>query len=134
MRDMAQRSGLKITIDSAGTSAWHIGQPPYQPMMAAAAARGIDMTELRARQFVSADFQRFDLIVAMDLDNAEMIERLRPADNLIPVKLLLEYAPDAGVQEVPDPYYTREFDHALDLVERGCAGLVQSAMRPNHHL
>ncbi|WP_170404332.1 low molecular weight protein-tyrosine-phosphatase [Ruegeria arenilitoris] len=109
--------------DSAGTSGWHIGEPPYGPMQAAARARGIDLSDLRARQFGIDDFDRFDLIIGMDTENIRNIETLRPAGNETPVRLLTDFALQSGADHVPDPYYTRDFDGALDLIEAAVAGL-----------
>lgn len=119
-RDMA----TGVETDSAGTGGWHVGEPPYGPMQAAARARGYDLSDLRARQFESADFDRFDLIIGMDDSNIDNIERLRPAGNETPVRLFTNFAPESGASEVPDPYYTRDFDGALDLVEKCARGLV----------
>jgi len=110
-------------IDSAGTSGWHVGEPPYGPMQAAARARGIELGDLRARQFGAADFDRFDLILAMDGDNLREIEALRPAGCGTEVRLFTDFAPDCGADHVPDPYYTRDFDGALDLIEAAAVGL-----------
>jgi len=115
-----------IEIDSAGTSDWHVGEPPYAEMQAAARSRGIDLGRLRARQFSSRDFHRFDLIVAMDADNLERVEALRPAGVDTPVRLFTDYAPETGADHVPDPYYTRDFDGALDLIEIAAAGLKRA--------
>ncbi|KIC43349.1 phosphotyrosine protein phosphatase [Ruegeria sp. ANG-R] len=109
--------------DSAGTSGWHIGDPPYGPMQKAARARNIDLSDLRARQFMAEDFQRFDLIIGMDADNIAGIEALRPEGNHTPVCLLTDFAPDTGADHVPDPYYTRDFVGALDLIEAAVEGL-----------
>ena len=109
--------------DSAGTSDWHVGEPPYGPMQAAARARGYDLSDLRARQFTAADFDRFDLIIGMDAKNIAGIEALRPTGNATPVRLMTDYAPQTGADHVPDPYYTRDFDGALDLVEDCARGL-----------
>ncbi|MEM9436203.1 MAG: low molecular weight protein-tyrosine-phosphatase [Pseudomonadota bacterium] len=109
-----------IDCDSAGTAGWHVGKPPYGPMQEAAKARGLHMSDLRARQLTAADFERFDLILVMDADNAREAEVLRPAGNTTPLKLLTEYGEGAFV---PDPYYTRDFDGALDLIESCVAGL-----------
>lgn len=109
--------------DSAGTSSWHVGEPPYGAMQQAARARGVDLSDLRARQFIRADFDRFDLIVVMDDDNREAVEDLRPSDSATPVRLFTDYAPDSGASYVPDPYYTRDFDGVLDLIEEAAAGL-----------
>jgi len=111
------------TTDSAGTSGWHIGDPPYGPMQKAARARGIDLSDLRARQFEAEDFNKFDLIIGMDANNIADIESLRPKDNDTPVRLLTDFAPDTLADHVPDPYYTRDFDGALDLIEAAARGL-----------
>ena len=113
-------------IDSAGTSDWHVGDPPYGPMQQAASTRSFDLSALRARQFTRADFTRFDLIIAMDDSNRADIERLRPAGNTNEVRLFTDYAPHLGKNEVPDPYYTRDFDGALDLIEACADGLRQA--------
>ncbi len=126
MRDMLAVTGrgAQVVLDSAGTGGWHIGDPPYGPMQLAARSRGIDLSQLRARQFTAADFARFDLIVAMDQENRNDIERQRPAGSKTPVVLFTDYAPDRGVGSVPDPYFTGDFDGALDLIEACAKGLI----------
>jgi len=116
----------QLHIDSAGTSGWHIGDPPYRPMQDAARARGIDISSLRARQFEAADFTRFDLIIAMDVKNLTAIEALRPSGSATPVRLFTDYAPNRDADHVPDPYYTRDFDGTLDLIEICAKGLAAS--------
>lgn len=123
-RDMA--GTRDITVDSAGTAGWHVGAPPYGEMQRAAGARGYDLSNLRARQFGPADFEAFDLILAMDDQNLSEIESQRPVGNATPVKLFTAYAPERGMDHVPDPYYTRDFDGALDLVEACATGLLKS--------
>ncbi|MCA0869466.1 low molecular weight phosphotyrosine protein phosphatase [Seohaeicola saemankumensis] len=115
-----------IETDSAGTSDWHVGDPPYGPMQAAAQGRGYDISDLRARQFSTEDFTRFDLILGMDADNISAIEALRPPGNATPVRRLTDYAPAAGMDHVPDPYYTRDFDGVLGLIETATQGLAAS--------
>ena len=112
--------------DSCGTSDWHVGEPPYAEMQRAALARGYDLSDLRARQFSPDDFTRFDLIVAMDASNLDAIEARRPTGNATPVRLFTDYAPEAGMDQVPDPYYTRDFDGTLDLIEKAAQGLKSS--------
>jgi protein-tyrosine phosphatase len=114
-------------IDSAGTSDWHVGEPPYGPMQAAAKARGYDLSRLRARQFTAADFTKFSLILCMDAENLANVERLRPKGNVTPARLFTDYAAEAGVNHVPDPYYTRDFDGCLDLIEACAKGLIAGA-------
>lgn len=112
-----------VAIDSAGTGDWHIGKPPYGPAIAAAEARGYDLTPLRARQVTARDFHDFDVILAMDEENLADLRALAPADARADLRLFLE---GAGTREtaVPDPYYTRDFDGALDLIERGARAIL----------
>ncbi|MBV7408018.1 low molecular weight protein-tyrosine-phosphatase [Maritimibacter sp. DP1N21-5] len=125
-RAFAQGRGVRV--DSAGTSGWHIGEPPYGAMQAAARARGYDMSTLRARQFSTRDFGRFDMIVVMDDENRAEVEALRPAGDGTTVVLFTNFAdvagPFAGADHVPDPYYTRDFDGTLDLIEDCARGLI----------
>lgn len=118
-----------LDVDSAGTSDWHIGNPPYGPAVEAGARRGYDLTPLRARQVGTEDFDRFDLILVMDNKNLLDVERLRPAGVDTPVRLFLDYADGQSVQDIPDPYYTRDFDGALDLLETAAVGLLKSLGR-----
>ena len=113
-------------VDSAGTAGWHVGKPPYDPMQDAAKLRGYDLSDLRARQFSSGDFSAFDLIVGMDAANIADIEALRPEGSETPVRLFTDFAPDTGMDHVPDPYYTRDFDGALDLIETCAQGLTRT--------
>lgn len=124
-RRLAAEAGRDVEVDSAGTGDWHIGKPPYGPAVEAAAARGIDLSGLRARQAEAADFTRFDLIVAMDRENAADLEALRPPGNATPVRLMTGFAPGAG-PDVPDPYFTRDFEAALDLITRAARGLLET--------
>lgn len=116
----------EVTTDSAGTSNWHVGEPPYGPMQTAVQARGIDISDLRARQFRVADFDDFDLIIGMDAKNIATIQALRPAGNTTPVQLFTHYIADPRADHVPDPYYTRDFDAALDLIQAAADGLRQT--------
>jgi protein-tyrosine phosphatase len=115
MRAMAAERGTPLTLDSAGIGDWHAGNPPHPPMIAAARARGWDLSSLRARQVTPADFTRFDLILAMDLAVRAGLEGIRPAGSTTPVRLYL------GDAEVKDPYYDETFDVALDRIEEGAA-------------
>jgi len=116
-----------LDCDSAGTGNWHIGKPPYGPMQDAARARGIDMSDLRARQFTAVDFNRFDLIIGMDDENIANIEALRPAASDTPVTKLTDYGSDAD--HVPDPYFSRDFDEALDIIDAAITGLQAAITR-----
>ncbi|MEV8465716.1 low molecular weight protein-tyrosine-phosphatase [Fluviibacterium sp. DFM31] len=113
-----------LEIDSAGTGNWHVGEPPYGPAIRAARARGYDLSALRARQFSHRDFVAFDEILVMDRSNLADVEAQRPSGVPTPVRLFLDYAPDQPVREVPDPYYTRDFNEALDLIEAASRGFI----------
>ncbi len=122
--EAALRAALpdSVTLDSAGTGGWHIGKPPYGPMQEAARAAGLDLSGLRARQVSVADFGRFDLILAMDADNLADLQALDPGTGHARLALMTDPlpAPDTGIA-VPDPYYTRDFDGALRLIQRAAA-------------
>jgi protein-tyrosine phosphatase len=128
LRTLAAREApdLPLEVDSAGTAAYHVGQPPDPRTRAAAARRGYDLSALRARSIESADFERFDLILAMDRENLTLLRRRAPAHAHERLRLFLEFAPDAVPQEVPDPYYggPNGFEEVLDLVEAATRGLL----------
>lgn len=113
-------------IDSAGTTDYHVGSPPDTRAIAHAARRGYDLSALRARQVVAADFDRFDFVLAMDKENLRTLESLSPSRCRHKIELLLEYGHDFGGAEVPDPYYggVKEFERALSMIEDGCNGLL----------
>jgi protein-tyrosine phosphatase len=116
---------LPVEVDSAGTADYHVGDAPDKRSQRAARKRGIDISGLRARQVEADDFLRFDLILAMDEANLRDLRRLRPANSRAEVKLLMDYAPQAG-REVPDPYYrdAAAFEKVLDLTEAASRGLI----------
>ena len=119
VRHQAAKAGLRVELDSAGTGDWHVGEPPYGPMQAAARARGYDLSALRARQLAPADFARFDFILAMDQQN------LRDARMIAPERARAVLEPFlAQGEDVPDPYYTRDFDACLDIIEAGAEELI----------
>jgi protein-tyrosine phosphatase len=130
MRHLLVREGLddRVEVDSAGTGSWHVGEPPDRRAATEARARGIAM-EGRARQFHARDFGRWDLVVAMDAENAADLRAIAPdAEAAAKVRLLREWDPEAGDgdRSVPDPYYggPEGFSTVLDMVERACAGLI----------
>ena len=126
LREPARREAPELTleVDSAGTHGYHVGDPPDPRAVAAAARRGYDLSPLRARQFTAKDFERFDLILAMDEDNRATM--LRQGSGR--VELLLSYAPQWGERNVPDPYYGGEagFERVLDLIESAARGVIES--------
>jgi protein-tyrosine phosphatase len=119
---LAAAEGLQVEVDSCGTGGWHAGEPPHPPAIAAARKRGYDLTTLRARQITRADFTRFDRIIVMDRANLRDVRALRPEGGAEP-ELFLTHAPQHG-QEVPDPWYTGEYDRTLDMIEDAARGLI----------
>ncbi len=117
---------LPVLLDSAGTADYHVGAPPDRRSQRAALARGIDLSDLRARQVTSADFVQFDLMLAMDRANLRDLEAQRPRRATARLALFMDYAPELGVAEVPDPYLgeAEDFNLVLDLVEAAARGLI----------
>ena len=131
-REKAKISKLDIFCDSAGTASWHVGSFPYQPMQLAAKNRGFDMSQLRARQIKIADFNEFDLLVVMDQENRSNLQNLCPEQS-DKVHLLTDYSlEDLEYDYVPDPYYTRNFNQTLDIIEASLNGLVESVRNHNN--
>ena len=122
----AEASDLVVHVDSAGTHAYHIGEPPDPRAQRAAERRGVSLGALRARRVVEEDFSRFDLILAMDELNATILREHCPKEYAARIELFLDYAPQLGRVEVPDPYYggSNGFELVLDLVEEASRGLL----------
>ena len=100
----AERLGIEVEVDSAGTGAWHVGEPPDPRAQAVAAGHGVDIGQLRARQVVRGDFERFDHIVALDRENLAHLRSLRPEGARARLSLLLDHVPGREGQAVADPY------------------------------
>jgi protein-tyrosine phosphatase len=117
----------QVLIDSAGTSNYHIGEPPDSRAIAYGARRGYDLSQLKARQVTVSDFSRFDYVFAMDKANLVKLNSLCPLNSKAKVQLLLNYSDHRDqLTQVPDPYYSDEqgFDYVLDLVENSCENLI----------
>lgn len=123
---LAQRIG----IDSAGTHAYHVGEPPDKRAAQAASRRGVDLSRQKARRVDVSDFQYFDYVLAMDRSNLEDLLEICPDEHKQNVRLFLDYG-DTGQQEVPDPYYggTQGFERVLDMVEAASRGLLQELQK-----
>ena len=133
MNHLIEQAGLsdQILCDSAGTSDYHIGSPPDCRMTDAAGRRKIKLRG-QSRQFKTADFEDFDLILAMDWENYHDILALDPQGKYRKrVHLLCDYATHHKEREVPDPYYGGQegFDNVIDLLLDACAGLLQFIVR-----
>ena len=117
--------GSQIEIDSAGTHAYHVGQPPDRRAQAAAERRGISLARMRARRVEDDDFERFTHIIAMDRDNLALLREQAEARHREKIRLFLEFS-SGPETEVPDPYYggPTGFERVLDLVDDAARGLL----------
>ena len=132
---LVDREGLTdlVSVDSAGTGDWHVGDQPDRRAQAAAKARGYDLSMQRARQIKEMDFWDFDYVIAMDSQNHSDLSMMAPTNAQDRIRMFLSFAPKEGVTDVPDPYYggANGFDHVLDLVEAASLGLLQE-IRKRH--
>lgn len=128
-RHFVNEAGLdeEITVDSAGTHAYHVGEPPDRRAMAAAERRGVSLVGLKARRVTDDDFERFDHIIAMDEDNLIRLQEQSTDEYRDKISLFLSFAVDTET-EVPDPYYGggAGFERVLDLVEKASRGLLET--------
>lgn len=122
----AAELGERIFVDSAGTGDWHVGKAPDERAQQAARQRGYDLSDLRARQVAREDFERFDLLLAMDEANLRHLQELGPPEHRSKIRLLMEFAAEAPSREVADPYFggNEGFELVLDQCEDACRGLV----------
>jgi protein-tyrosine phosphatase len=126
---MVKQEGLQhlIEVDSCGTGAWHIGQPPDDRTQKAALLKGYDLSYLRARRIDLGDFEKFDIILAMDARNLADVMKQAPAHYNGRLQLFLDFSHDKNLIEVPDPYYGGNdgFERVFSLVESTCKNLLQ---------
>lgn len=116
-----------VHIDSAGTHDYHVGEPPDPRAQRAALRRGVDLSDLRARKVGAADFEQFDLLLAMDRDNLSQLQGVCPRPNLPKLDLFMRYSTRFEGEDVPDPYFggERDFGLVLDMVEDAATGLIE---------
>ena len=135
-RHVVEEAGLShlIEIDSAGTHAYHIGEPPDRRSQATALRRGFDLSSQQARKVVEQDFEEYTYVLAMDRDNYANLSAICSPDLSHKIKLFLEHGQDMPETEVPDPYYggANGFEHVLDLIEDASRGLLLHIRQ--HHL
>jgi protein-tyrosine phosphatase len=131
------REGLsdKVTVDSAGTSGWHIGHPPDKRAQQTAMAQGYDMSDLRSRVVAKKDFEQFDYILGMDNENFKHLAMMKPTRYHGVLGLFLAEAGVVHTEEVPDPYYGdgEHFDRAMELIQSGVASLL-NRIKHDHKL
>ncbi|MDX1684546.1 MAG: low molecular weight protein-tyrosine-phosphatase [Saprospiraceae bacterium] len=124
LRRKADARGLNISVDSAGTSDWHEGEPPDPRSVEIARKKGLDISGQRSRPFSTEDFEKFDLILCMDKENLQNVLSLTDKDaHRTKVELMLAYLEEDDLNEVPDPYWGGGFDHVFELLDRACSNL-----------
>jgi len=126
-RDFVKGEGLegKIVVDSAGTGDWHVGNPPHEGTLKILEKYGVDSEGLKARQVSTDDFTEFHYIIGMDATNIDNLKKLSSGVNQLVVKRLMDFV-DSGVKkDIPDPYFTGNFDETYDLVNAGSQALLQ---------
>jgi protein-tyrosine phosphatase len=126
---LVEERGLegRVSVDSAGTHAYHVGEPPDARSARAAANRGIDLSHQRARRVTVQDFHQFDYVLAMDSDNYNHLTAMCPEGSEYKLRLFLSFAPHIEIRDVPDPYYggVTGFERVLDMVEEAARGLLE---------
>ncbi len=122
---MIEEQDINWEIDSAGTGSWHIGESPHKKSIEVALQNGIDISHQKARQFSSFDFEKYDLILAMDSENYSNVVSMTSNENYKnKVKLILNYSHPGKNMAVPDPYYTGGFGNVFSLLENACKQLL----------
>lgn len=118
---------VQLEVDSAGTHAYHVGEPPDGRAQETARNRGFDLGHLRARKVVDKDFSYYDYILAMDNDNYDILNQACPAEYKNKLTLFLDFAKDYPLSEVPDPYYggIKGFENVFDMVDVASIGLLE---------
>lgn len=127
-RSLATKAGLAeaFEINSAGTGASHVGQPPTPAAVDVAAARGYDISGIRARQITSEDIERFDYVLGMTRGHLAEMRWLAPRNLADKPQLLMNYAPPLGILDIPDPFggTTDDYERAIGMIEFATRGLL----------
>ena len=119
----------RFDIDSAGTHAYHIGNPPDSRSQQTARKYGVELSNQRARQVHESDFYCYDYIIAMDTDNIEILRSICPANSQSQIKLLLDYLPNPSFPSVPDPYFEGKFDEVFEMVHAACTSFLENLVK-----
>lgn len=117
----------EVSTDSAGTHGYHVGHSPDARAVETASGFGVDISRLRARKVSASDFSEYDLIIAMDHDNFEDLQRIRPVGSKADLKMMMDYHPETQPREVPDPYYggMDGFNYMCELLDSATRGLLK---------
>ena len=127
VRHKARERGMDVSTDSAGTIDSHAGEAPDPRAQKCMADHGIDISDLRARQVRPSDFRDFDLLLAMDMSNLKGLRRIAPDDGALDkARLIMDFAPDNALDEVPDPYYGGQegFEEVYRMLDEACENLL----------
>lgn len=133
-RDLVRQKGLEqmIDVDSAGTGNWHVGEPPHKGTQKILNQKGIDYSSIKAREFIAADFDRYDYLIAMDQKNSADMRRLAPISITRSITMLLDECPEIKQKDVPDPWYTGDFEETYRLVKAGTEALLNRIIKEHH--
>ncbi|MBO8157092.1 MAG: low molecular weight phosphotyrosine protein phosphatase [Bacillaceae bacterium] len=134
-RKMVEDEGLsdQIKVDSAGVGHWHQGEPPHEGTRKILDEKSISYEGMRARQIKAEDWDEFDYIIAMDEQNMRDLEAIRDEYENVTIQRLMDLVPDAKEQNVPDPYFTGNFEYVYELVTEGCKHLLDE-IKEDHNL
>ncbi|MCE7794389.1 low molecular weight phosphotyrosine protein phosphatase [Salipaludibacillus sp. CUR1] len=134
-RTEVKKAGLDhlIYTDSAGTGNWHIGKRPHEGTLEILDKNQVDHTKITARQVGEKDLTDFDYIIAMDASNLGNLNRLKGSNKSGELFRLLDFVPEAITEDVPDPYFTGNFNEVYEMVEKGCANLL-TYIRKNENI
>ncbi|HLS09705.1 low molecular weight protein-tyrosine-phosphatase [Lentibacillus sp.] len=134
-RDLVKKEGLsdKIEVDSAGLGHWHVGEAPHEGTRDILDKQHISYDGMKARQLQNRDLGEFDYLVAMDEQNISALSAFDETSDDMIVAKLMDFVDEAGDVDVPDPYFTGNFDYTYELVSEGCSALLNS-IRNKHHL
>lgn len=126
MRDLVKKEGLEevISIDSAGTGNWHVGKPPHEGTRRILDRYNISYKGQKARQVTADDLSQYDYLIGMDSENVGNIRRLAGYKKVGSIQRLLDYLEDSPIADVPDPYYTGNFDEVYEMVSKSCVNLL----------
>ncbi|HEX7057848.1 MAG TPA: low molecular weight protein-tyrosine-phosphatase [Bacilli bacterium] len=126
LRHKLAAAGLadRVAVDSAGTGGWHVGEPPHKGTQNVLRKNGIDFSGIVARKLDARDFSRFDYIIAMDSRNLRDIRSFNANPTSARIALMLDFLPECDDKDVPDPWYSGNFDLVYDLLDRATDNLL----------
>lgn len=132
-KQLVENVGLqdRVEVDSAGTGDWHIGHPPHEGTRKLLDEKNISYQGMEARQVVKEDLSNYDYIIAMDSENLGNLRKMAGYDKTGFIGRLLDFVPASKINDVPDPYFTGNFDEVYDLVTEGCENLLNKIKEEN---